>query len=307
MNELNENMHKNVNSPEEQHKHVLKIHKSLTGSGYTPETEKHLDVKNHTSNSNIHHVTYTSPGKKNKVLQYGKAGFPIGHHAGLLDSKHMKESMTTLTNEILEAMDQEEFDALVEDYEQLDELSKATLGSYVKMAAIDVKEKGYDAGYQDGGEAATTLPSRRESPGQVTDNKAYKRLGKINKAVNKIVAKESVSEQTLELIDAIESGKSTAIETSFNEIMANKLVAAIDNRRQEIASGLFGVQEDTVEEAIVPGSVKKDKEGNVTRFTSVADKNIRQKEIDRRNKERQRELQGRSATRSNGQPLDTEE
>jgi hypothetical protein len=98
-----------------------------------------------------------------------------------------------------------------------------------------------------------------------------------------------------------------AIEASFNEIMANKLVAAIDTRRQDIASGLFGVQEETVEEEVVPGSVKKDKEGNIKRFTTVPDKDVRQKEIDRRNKARQNELQGRSATRSNGQPLDTEE
>ena len=81
-----------------------------------------------------------------------------------------------------------------------------------------------------------------------------------------------MNEQTLELINAIESGKSTAIEASFNEIMANKLVVAIDAKRNEIASGLFGVQEDTVEEEVVPGSVKKDKEGNVTRFKTVSDK-----------------------------------
>lgn len=78
-----------------------------------------------------------------------------------------------------------------------------------------------------------------------------------------------ISEQTLELIDAIESGKSTAIETSFNEIMANKLVSAIDNRRQEIASGLFDMQEETIEEGVVPGSVKKDAKGNVLSFKTA--------------------------------------
>ena len=85
--------------------------------------------------------------------------------------------------------------------------------------------------------------------------------------------KESMNEQTLELIDAIESGKSTAIETSFNEIMANKLVSAIDNRRQEIASGLFDMQEETVEEGVVPGSVKKDAKGNVLSFTTAPEDN----------------------------------
>lgn len=275
---------------------------------------------------------------------------------------------------------------------ELNELSRKTLKSYVSKANKDFKK---NVKIDDHDTIHTSNP-----------RKYMKRSEMIDVAKDKL-QEESMNEQTLELIDAIESGKSTAIETSFNEIMANKLVSAIDNRRQEIASGLFDMQEETVEEAakwrqgysasghpagfkhksgeigpvggtftnepadydgetkkvpvqkhrdkedelsgrantklsttgkpllprnalknlkgaikqsagkhgpvgvlpegVVPGSVKKDKEGNVTRFTSVADKNIRQKEIDRRNKERQRELQGRSATRSNGQPLDTEE
>lgn len=171
--------------------------------------------------------------------------------------------MTRLTTEMLEAMDQEEFDALVEDYEQLDELSKSTLGSYIKRSASDAKMHGYDAGYADGTEN-DVHPSKRKVPGQTIDKKAHSRLRGVRRAVDKLTIKESVFEQTLELIDAIDSGKSTAIEASFNEIMANKLVNAIDARRQEIASGLF-----EVEEGVVPGSVKKDAKGNVLSFTTA--------------------------------------
>lgn len=170
--------------------------------------------------------------------------------------------MTKLTQEMLEAMNQEEFDALVEDFEQLDELSKSTLGSYIKRSASDAKMHGYDAGYADGTEN-DIHPSKRNVPGQNTDKKAHSRLRGVRRAVDKLT-KESVSEQTLELINSIDSGKSTAIEASFNEIMANKLVNAIDIRRQEIASGLF-----KVEEGVVPGSVKKDAKGNVLSFTTA--------------------------------------
>lgn len=44
-----------------------------------------------------------------------------------------------VTKEDLDAMNQEEFEALVEDFEQLDELSKATLGSYLDKAKQSFK------------------------------------------------------------------------------------------------------------------------------------------------------------------------
>ena len=136
---------------------------------------------------------------------------------------------------------------------ELNELSRKTLKSYVSKANKDFKK---NVKIDDHDTIHTSNP-----------RKYMKRSEMIDVAKDKL-QEESMNEQTLELINAIESGKSTAIETSFNEIMANKLVSAIDNRRQEIASGLFDMQEETVEEGVVPGSVKKDAKGNVTDFTT---------------------------------------
>jgi hypothetical protein len=81
----------------------------------------------------------------------------------------------------------------------------------------------------------------------------------------------TLTEEVRELIDAISAGKTLDIDASFNEIMSNKLSVAIDNHRIEIASNLFSVQEEAVEEAVVPGSVKKDKDGNVLSAKTVPD------------------------------------
>lgn len=57
--------------------------------------------------------------------------------------------------------------------------------------------------------------------------------------------------QVKQLIDAMSAGKSLDIEASFNEIMATKMVTALDTRREAIASNLFAsVQEETVDEAV---------------------------------------------------------
>ena len=48
--------------------------------------------------------------------------------------KDNKGNILSFKTEDFEAMNQDEFDAVVENFEQLDELSKATLGSYIKKA-----------------------------------------------------------------------------------------------------------------------------------------------------------------------------
>lgn len=56
-------------------------------------------------------------------------------------------------------------------------------------------------------------------------------------------------EQVKNLIDAMAAGKSLDIEASFNDIMASKMLSALDTRREEIASGLFAsVQEESTDQ-----------------------------------------------------------
>jgi hypothetical protein len=60
------------------------------------------------------------------------------------------EFLMSLDEETFDSMMEEGFDAFVEHFEQLDELSKATLGSYAKKASVDAKFHGFDAGYAQG-------------------------------------------------------------------------------------------------------------------------------------------------------------
>jgi hypothetical protein len=57
------------------------------------------------------------------------------------------EILMSLSEEQFDSMMEEGFDAFFEAYEQLDELSKMTLGSYVKSAAKDAEEAGRDQEY----------------------------------------------------------------------------------------------------------------------------------------------------------------
>lgn len=64
------------------------------------------------------------------------------------DAKLARKSTEKLTKESLDAMDQEEFDQVMEDFDQLDELSKATLKSYMSKSmdkANDINTEYFDA------------------------------------------------------------------------------------------------------------------------------------------------------------------
>lgn len=49
-----------------------------------------------------------------------------------------------------------------------------------------------------------------------------------------------MSESVMNLINAIQAGKSLDIESSFNQVMAEKLNSAIDLRREELSRNLLG-------------------------------------------------------------------
>jgi hypothetical protein len=59
------------------------------------------------------------------------------------------EFLLALSEEHFDDMMEEGFDAFIESYEQLDELSKATLGSYAKKAKTDIVHRSYDQGSDD--------------------------------------------------------------------------------------------------------------------------------------------------------------
>ena len=49
---------------------------------------------------------------------------------------------------------------------------------------------------------------------------------------------------TIDLINAIDSGDSEAIEKNFQELMADRVSAALDNKREELAHNMFKAPED---------------------------------------------------------------
>lgn len=54
------------------------------------------------------------------------------------------------------------------------------------------------------------------------------------------------------LVDALVSGDSLSIESSFDDVMSQKISVALDNRKMELAQSMFGTPqsaetEDTIE------------------------------------------------------------
>jgi len=56
---------------------------------------------------------------------------------------------------------------------------------------------------------------------------------------------------TRDLIDAIESGNSVEIQTTFEQAMAERIVAKLDDLRVQVAKNMFNESVDTLDEEIV--------------------------------------------------------
>ena len=55
---------------------------------------------------------------------------------------------------------------------------------------------------------------------------------------------------TRDLVDALISGDSIAIENTFNAVMSNKVSAALDGYRVQVAQGMFDKQEENKQDDI---------------------------------------------------------
>lgn len=93
------------------------------------------------------------------------------------------EFLMSLDEELFDSLMEDGFDAFVEHYEQLDELSKSTLSSYVKKAADDRADTGYHSGYWDrahGGSKPEYKSQAEKEDGQ------EKRKAGIHKALHRL-------------------------------------------------------------------------------------------------------------------------
>lgn len=55
---------------------------------------------------------------------------------------------------------------------------------------------------------------------------------------------------TIDLINAIDAGDSEAIEKNFQELMADRVSAKLDDKRSELAQSMFNAPEVTEDETV---------------------------------------------------------
>lgn len=184
-----------------------------------------------------------------------------------LDSKTLGNKIPHVGDHITHYVPEKDWDdSMNEKHKQLEELSKSTLGKYVNAASVDMWSRGHNLGkkraasaeidrftnrldMKDMHDTRDKLKKATDSDSESIEKERHKgilRSRGITNAVKKLTKEETeMNTQTYNLIDTIDSGKSVNVESTFNEIMANKLANAIDNHRIEIARGLF-------DEAVVP-------------------------------------------------------
>jgi hypothetical protein len=94
-----------------------------------------------------------------------------------------------------------------EEVEQVDEVSKATLGSYVKKASVDVKKHGFDSAvikYAGGKQGSSKHREKMSKEFNKVNHKATNRLNGISKATDRLTKEEvQFSPEELERIEAI--------------------------------------------------------------------------------------------------------
>lgn len=144
-----------------------------------------------------------------------KSGAKHGAYSKVRDLA--RKGIKKVTQEELEAMSAEEFDALVEDFEQLDELSKKTLASYINKATKDVAAK-----YAKQGEHTGKVGVSRWDPNARTHKDAGdKRKVNVYRAIDKIGGKNN--ETGSEVKGSVQSAATSAQSAAFNKAAGNKL------------------------------------------------------------------------------------
>lgn len=108
--------------------------------------------------------------------------------------KGISKAVDRLTKEDLDQMSDDDINELIENIEQLDELSKKTLGSYIKSASIDKSFHAHDIGLENGIGQAGGKPDREY---QNKENKKHaKRSLGIQRAVDKLTKESEEQEET---------------------------------------------------------------------------------------------------------------
>jgi hypothetical protein len=132
--------------------------------------------------------------ERNKKIKVPATGKDPAHNYPQDKSKGLKGFVKRLTRkEELESLHQA-YLSMTNEGEQLDELSKGTMGSYVKKASKDVEKRSYSQGEVDAEDAEIGYPGQTPK-----DKKIDKRQKGIGRAVGKLTKKEEVTFSEAEL------------------------------------------------------------------------------------------------------------
>lgn len=242
-------------------------------------------------NSTHSHLSNVLNSKHNWVKSYiPKHPNATDHHLKHL-AKHEDTYLQHLAKKEIAKrkpkMTKEEFDALVENIDQLDELSKATLGSYLKKAKASHKDanskerralRDFNVALKDGEKSNI---ERREQELVRHGSLAQKRADGIFDA-KKRLTKES-TEMYTDLIQAIEESNAKDIAAIFEKAMAEKLQGIFDDSKAAIVESVFedADQLDELSKTTLGSYVKKANRSAIDAAHALGDKKAKADEIDR--------------------------
>ena len=136
-----------------------------------------------------------------------------------------------------------------EEYEQLDELSKSTLGNYVKKAAVNSAiTRKIASDFEHMGDKARKASSKSISKDLENQykQKSWKRQDNINKAVDRLT-KEEIEEQTHTTVEFIDYNDVNGVKYAEIDLAERELTAAETGKKEEIVKsmkkGLAGFKE----------------------------------------------------------------
>lgn len=159
-------------------------------------------------------------------------------------SNGIQKAVSKLTKESLEDYSLEELQEILvsEEYEQLDELSKTTLGNYIKKATNNISNVSRHIGMP--GETSAKPEYRKELMMHVN-----KRTDGITKAVKKLTEDEIIRESIEDLINNIRAGKTSDAISKFEDLAKVKSMEEIEQlksaMRQRIYNNYAGVPAET--------------------------------------------------------------
>jgi hypothetical protein len=137
-----------------------------------------------------------------------------------------------------------------EEFEQLDELSKGTMGSYVKKASKDVEKRSYTQGSTDAEDAEIGYPGQTPK-----DKKIDKRQKGIGHAVKRLTRKEELESLHQAYLSIVSEGE------QLDEISKKTMGSYVKKASKDVEKRSYSQGSTDAEDAEIgyPGQTPKDK------------------------------------------------